>query len=46
MLTCVSALQGAARMTLQTGIHPAQLKDAVTSKSRQSILLHKMLRAV
>jgi pyrroline-5-carboxylate reductase len=25
-------LQGAARMTLQGGIHPAQLKDAVTSK--------------
>ncbi|KAI0341575.1 pyrroline-5-carboxylate reductase [Trametopsis cervina] len=24
-------LQGAARMTLQTGIHPAQLKDAVTT---------------
>lgn len=26
-------LQGAARMTLQAGTHPAQLKDAVTSKS-------------
>ena len=28
-----SALQGAARMTLQAGTHPAQLKDAVTSES-------------
>lgn len=27
------ALQGAARMTLQAGTHPAQLKDAVTSGS-------------
>lgn len=25
------ALQGAARMVLQGGTHPAQLKDAVTS---------------
>ena len=27
------ALQGAARMALQVGAHPAQIKDAVTSKS-------------
>ena len=33
MLIFVSALQGAARMTLQAGTHPAQLKDAVTSAS-------------
>lgn len=31
-LACV-ALQGTARMTLQAGTHPAQLKDAVTSTS-------------
>ena len=31
-LTQIVALQGAARMTLQAGTHPAQLKDAVTSE--------------
>ena len=33
ILTCDLALQGAARMTLQQGAHPAQIKDTVTSKS-------------
>src|ERR1700675_3680513 len=28
----MTALQGAARMVLQTGAHPAQIKDTVTSK--------------
>lgn len=28
------ALQGAARMTLQTSMHPAQIKDAVTSEPK------------
>lgn len=28
-----AAMQGAARMVLQTGIHPAALKDSVTSMS-------------
>lgn len=27
----LKALQGAARMALQAGAHPAQIKDAVTS---------------
>jgi hypothetical protein len=27
------ALQGTGRMALQTGLHPAQLKDSVTSES-------------
>ncbi len=31
-LTQIVALQGTARMTLQAGTHPAQLKDAVTSE--------------
>jgi pyrroline-5-carboxylate reductase len=31
-LTRIVALQGAARMVLQGGTHPAQLKDSVTSK--------------
>lgn len=33
---CLSslALQGTGRMALQTGLHPAQLKDSVTSASR------------
>lgn len=31
-ISCPSALQGAARMVLQSGQHPSQLKDAVTSK--------------
>lgn len=30
--TCTIALQGAARMTLQAGAHPAQIKDSVTSQ--------------
>ena len=32
----LQALQGAARMVLQHGAHPAQIKDTVTSKSNAS----------
>jgi pyrroline-5-carboxylate reductase len=31
LICCRAALQGAARMALQTNAHPAQIKDAVTS---------------
>lgn len=34
--TCSIALQGAARMALQAGAHPAQIKDSVTSKCLNS----------
>ncbi len=29
----ILALQGTARMALQSGAHPAQIKDSVTSES-------------
>jgi pyrroline-5-carboxylate reductase len=34
--TCSIAFQGAARMALQPGAHPAQIKDSVTSKVSRS----------
>lgn len=36
-------MQGAARMVLQTGLHPAAIKDSVTSKFFHPFLLFKIL---
>jgi pyrroline-5-carboxylate reductase len=42
----VIAMQGAARMVLQTGMHPAAIKDSVTSKRPSSPLLLRSLPTV
>ena len=36
IFTCLIAFQGAARMALQPGAHPAQIKDSVTSEVSRS----------
>lgn len=39
----LKALQGAARMALQAGAHPAQIKDAVTSAYPKNFIPGYML---